>query len=88
MYTYALIRILQQVFVTGAYVATQSYAIEIVGMEYRQIVQCLVCGIPSSIGYIIMAVSAYGTSDWRDMILVHIGLVIPGNDLIDNKSYK
>ena len=40
---------------TGAYVSTQSYAIEIVGKDYKPMVACMICGIPSSIGYIAMA---------------------------------
>ena len=48
-------RIFQVGLMTGAYVSTQSYAIEIVGKDYKPMVACMICGIPSSIGYIAMA---------------------------------
>ena len=55
IYSYAVMRIFQVGLMTGAYVSTQSYAIEIVGKDYKPMVACMICGIPSSIGYIAMA---------------------------------
>ena len=79
LYAFGLMRILQSAFQTAAFIAIQTYSIEIVGDEYKQIVQCLVCGIPYSIGFSFTALIAYFTSDWKMILIVLVLMGIPGS---------
>ena len=66
-------RIFQVGLMTGAYVSTQSYAIEIVGKDYKPMVACMICGIPSSIGYIAMAFRNFASNICTGSCLPIIG---------------
>ena len=73
IYSYAVMRIFQVGLMTGAYVSTQSYAIEIVGKDYKPMVACMICGIPSSIGYIAMAFRNFASNICTGSCLSIIG---------------